>query len=804
MYIVSLGQRLFVKQAVATLVLALLLSLATGLIRISEGLSDQRASIDRRFKNILQLMEEPAEQAAYRLDESFAAHITGGLLEHDAIYQAELIEETGKPLSVAVRPHTDDSFYLTVSEWLLPEVDKFDSDLVYSATGTPVGSLTIRVDRQLLMQGFLDRALRSLVLTLLKDLLLAFLISWVFYSFVTRPLQVMTRTLTGRTLDISKPLPLIDLPKHKNDELGALSHAFDHIWRELQQAVQALERSDAYSRAIISQAGDALFLCDEQGDIRRINREAVKMLGYSESDLSLLNLKMLHACETWDTFSQVLKTLELDRPQTIETLYQRRDQQTIPVEIRLIKFRIQDEIRLLLLTRDISQRKEAEAKINHLAYYDSLTQLPNRQLFLDRLEQAFIASREHDLTGALLFIDLDRFKNINDALGHDLGDRLLRLISTKLQTLATGDTTIARQGGDEFVFLLPQLNTGLEYRIDQVTQLVNQVRAVCSASYSVEEQDVYLSCSIGITLFDGSEEGTSVLLKQASTALNMAKDNGRNTYRFFEPEMQAYTDQRLELEKGLHNALDNHEFELYFQPQNGSGGELIGAEALIRWHDQARGFVPPAEFIPLAEEIGLITDIGDWVMEAAFQQLTQWQQQGVWSAGNRLSINVSPLQFQQRDFVLNVEILMAKYQVPGENLDFELTENMLISDLETSRKQMKRLQQLGIKLSIDDFGTGYSSLQYLKALPIDRLKVDQSFVRDLLTDPGDAAIVYAVVAMARALGLEVIAEGVETEAHVEHLKKADCPNFQGYYFGRPVPALDFCQQHLLAEAAEIK
>lgn len=792
----SISRPLILKQALLAIVLAVALSCVSSAIKFSSALEKTRQMAEVEHSQFLSLVEIPAERAAFFEDRVFAGYITASLLEKPLIYRAELVTKDGDILADADRFDNRNRFYALVAELLFPNVGHYTLALSFEPHDVFVGRLSIWIDQEVLAENFLTNRVWDLAIDLLKDIVLASLILSIFFVFVIRPLNRLTQALHKHKDDLSQPLPALDDGFFANNELGALSDAFSQIWSTLEKALKELERSEAYSSAVIMQAGDAIFISNIDGQINKCNNEAARMLDVDKRELNHANLKELHDNDSWDRFYHILIQQPLDVPVTVETEYQHASGRVIPVEIRLIKYVLQEEAEVLLLVRDISKRKQAEYEINQLAYFDSLTHLPNRHLIMETLRKALASCKKNKTKGALFLLDLDRFKNVNDSLGHDIGDQLLKVVSKRLDVLALGSITAGRLGGDEFVFILPHLSDKDEDVATQADFFAKQVVSVCSEAQQVGPHLLHVSVSIGVTFFDGEESNVSILLKQADTALYSAKDAGRNTYRCYKQEMQAVIDQRLQLEKSLHRAVRNKEFELYFQPQNTFNGALIGAEVLVRWQDGDNGFVSPHLFIPVAEEIGLINEIGEWVMESALSQLAQWLQSELWKKEWTLSVNVSPIQFQHPEFVSKVELLLKKYKVPAELIDLELTENMLLDDLEDSRTKMNHFRSLGMKLSIDDFGTGYSSLQYLKNLPISRLKIDQSFVRDILTDVDDEAIVRAVIALAEALGIEAIAEGVETQDLLNRLKEIGCMHYQGYLFGRPINAELFIEQHL--------
>jgi diguanylate cyclase (GGDEF)-like protein/PAS domain S-box-containing protein len=426
----------------------------------------------------------------------------------------------------------------------------------------------------------------------------------------------------------------------------------------------------------------------------------------------------------------------------------------------------------------------------HLEFYDPLTQLPNRRLLVDRLQQALASSSRNGSKGALLFLDLDHFKVINDTLGHYIGDRLLQQVAQRLSSCVREGDTVARLGGDEFVVLLEDLSADTLESAEQTEDIGETILANLSQPYQFDEHEYLSTLSIGVTLFSGHQQTTDDLLKQADIAMYQSKKSGRNTLRFFDPDMQSTINTRAELEDDLRAALVKQQFQLHYQVQVDSHSRAIGAEALIRWIHPARGMVSPLDFIPLAEETGLILPIGAWVLQTACAQLRLWQENE--HAGNlTLAVNVSAKQFHHPNFVAQVRQTLLESGANPARLKLEITESMMLENVDEIIAKMKELKLLGMQFSMDDFGTGYSSLQYIKRLPLDQLKIDRSFVRDITSNVDDASIVQAIVAMSQALRLDVIAEGVETEMQRTLLEKYGCNIYQGYFFSKPVAIQQF-------------
>ncbi|GLZ87659.1 hypothetical protein Pres01_37100 [Metapseudomonas resinovorans] len=477
-----------------------------------------------------------------------------------------------------------------------------------------------------------------------------------------------------------------------------------------------------------------------------------------------------------------------------EVTLRRRDGSTINFESH--RTLVRDDSGLpqcvLSINTDISHRKAAEQEVKRLAFYDQLTGLANRRLMIDRLQHALASSARSQHTSAVILIDLDNFKALNDTFGHDRGDVLLQQVAHRLSACIRESDTVARLGGDEFVVLLEGLSENPPDAAIQAKAICEKILSSLNLSYQLDGYEHHSTPSLGIALFQGQLNTVDDIMKRADLAMYRAKAAGRNTMRFFDPEMQAVATARARLESDLRQGLQNKELSLHYQPQVNSQGRIVGAEALMRWQHPERGNVLPAEFIPLAEETGLILPLGRWALQTACAQLVSWTKQPE-TARLTVAVNVSARQFHHPDFVEEVLTVLRFTGADPRRLKLELTEGLLVEDMENTVAKMIELKEIGIGLSLDDFGTGYSSLSYLKSLPLDQLKIDKSFIRDVLVDPNDAAIACAIVSLSQILGLSVIAEGVETEAQRAFLVSHGCHTYQGNLFSRALPAEQFKQ-----------
>lgn len=538
---------------------------------------------------------------------------------------------------------------------------------------------------------------------------------------------------------------------------------------------------------------ESLMITDAEGVVLRVNKAFTEDTGYTAEEIVGQTPRLLQSGHHNEAFyHDMWEAIHRTGAWQGEVWDRRKNGELYPKWLNISAVKGDDGVVTHYVGShiDITERKAAEEKIQHLAFYDHLTDLPNRLLLLDRLKQVLASTARSCLKGALLFIDLDNFKNLNDTLGHDIGDMLLKQAAQRLESCIRESDTVARLGGDEFVVMLLDLSEQPIEAAAQTEAICEKILAALSQPYPLDKNTYRCTASIGVTLFSGHQQAADELMKQADIAMYQAKKAGRNALRFFDRLMQENISARVLLEGELQNALESQQFHLYYQIQVDSSHRPMGAEALIRWIHPERGLVSPAQFIPLAEETGLILPIGLWVLETACAQLKAWQHDA-FTRDLTLAVNVSARQFRQTDFVIQVQSAAQRHDITPKLLKMELTESLLQENIEDTIATMNALNEIGVQFSLDDFGTGYSSLQYLKRLPLDQIKIDQSFVRDIAADTSDIAVVRATIAMARSLDLDVIAEGVETEEQRQLLMENGCTNYQGYLFGRPLPIEQF-------------
>lgn len=569
------------------------------------------------------------------------------------------------------------------------------------------------------------------------------------------------------------------------DEIAHLAQNFNSMANAIQSDRRQLLEAEMRTRSILVNAPDAILTADEKGYLITANPAAIALFMLPEAQLHQIKLfSLLHepkeSVASGHEVSSRISRLE----QMSEVTGIRSDQSTFPMEITVTEYDTGSVFQYVIIIRDISERKKAQQELDYLSLNDPLTGLPNRSLLLQRLYSAIERCRRTDEHIALLFLDLDNFKTINDSLGHDSGDELLVAVSERLLSQFSGFGVLARLGGDEFGFLLEQHASALE-----PSHFAGQVLQVFEKPFLVKGYDLFVTPSIGVVQYAGEATGAQQLLKEADIALYRAKELGRNRYCVYDHALAGVVNKRLEIENQLRYALSRNEFQLHFQPKvEAKTRRIIGAEALIRWCSPERGMVSPVEFVPVLEETGMILEVTQWVISEACRALGAWHQQGLMV---QLAVNLSAMDFRQQDLVDQINRLVKTSGIDPKWLELEVTEGVLLDDLQRTSEMLSAFKQEGYKIALDDFGTGYSSLSYLKRFPLDCLKIDRSFVRDIPHDQNDVALVNAILAMASSLGLLVVAEGVEELAQVELLSEKGCDYFQGYFFSKPLPESEF-------------
>jgi diguanylate cyclase (GGDEF)-like protein/PAS domain S-box-containing protein len=661
-----------------------------------------------------------------------------------------------------------------------------------------LGELTVTASMAQIYSSLRHKVGVILTTQFFKTFFISVFIVWMFRHFVTRHLSSMAACARQFSLDnLDKPLQLDrpDTNTNRRDELGQVTEAFNQMRERLQQDIDLQAKDAAQIKKLskaIEQSPSSVMICDRSLRIEFVNQKFSQLSGYKPEDVLGLKAGLLavddfvrkESAQLWQNIQLQVQRVGVWQGEVNST---RKNGEHFWEQIIVTPIKNSDSAvtHYLVLGEDISIRKRYEQQLLRQANYDILTGLPNRMLALDRLKLALAhAHREKNMVG-VMFLDLDNFKHINDTMGHDIGDSLLIEAARRISSCLRGSSTVARLGGDEFVVILPGLS-----ETETTEQVANRILETFVPPFKIGGQEVFVTTSIGIALYPSDSDNSGTLLQHADAAMYRAKSKGKSAFERFAPEMKEVSHERLQIESRLRRALEHEEFELYYQPiVSTASGALVGAEALLRWNNPTMGMVMPDKFIPLAEETGLITPIGEWVLLEACKATMRWEE----ATGLKLSIavNVSPRQFRDLGFIDMVISAVERTGITPGRLELEITERLILDDTIETADILRALDQYGVRLSVDDFGTGFSALSYLKSYPFDTLKIDKSFIRDVMTESGDASLVKAIINMAHSLNLRVIAEGVEDEPQTRFLMDNNCDFAQGYFYSRPAPESQF-------------
>jgi diguanylate cyclase (GGDEF)-like protein/PAS domain S-box-containing protein len=767
-----------------------------------------RRGMERELATLADVLARNSTAALTFRDVNAARDVLQALRAEPSVTAACIYTDDGKPFAKYVRQGKESDFHppLTRSPQTRFEEHRLVQfrDVVFD--GEIVGTIYIESDLRRLDQRLREYAIVFVVM-LAVTLLLAAVTASRLQRPISRPLFALVKTAEriSRASDYSLRADLTS-----RDEFGLLVSAFngmlnqiekrDRLLREhreqLEQEVVArtrelltantqLRRTEEKYRAIFEDAVIGIFQATPDGRPLSINRALAQLHGYESPEQLLAEVpnvvtQLFVQPQQMDELKSMLEAKGVLRDVEMEFYRKDRSKRWVRANIRAVRGADGNLAFLEGTIEDITERKRAEERVQFLAYYDALTGLPNRTLLHDRLEKALASARRRNEKVALLFLDLDRFKTINDSLGHTFGDLLLQDVAERLKRWARAQDTVARIGGDEFLIVLTAIR-----HISDAAIAAERIMDAMVPEFQVQGRSFSISCSIGISMFPEHGTDGETLIKNADAAMYCAKESGRNAFRFFTEEMNAEVIERLTLEHGMRLALDNKELFLVYQPQMEiATGKITGFEALLRWQHPELGLVPPDKFIPVAENSGLIVPIGEWVLRTACADARKWQAQALLSVP--VAVNVSAVQFRQDGFREVIKRVLHDTRLAPQYLELELTESLLVGNADVTLHALRDLKAMGLKLAIDDFGTGYSSLSYLRQFAVNKLKIDRSFIRSVAVRPDDAAITAAIISMAKSLNLKVVAEGVENEAQMSFLREHQCDQIQGYYYSKPV------------------
>ncbi|MCG8668168.1 MAG: EAL domain-containing protein [Pseudomonadales bacterium] len=753
---------------------------------------------------MLDVTKPTTSRAIHTLDERLSKEVVNGLMVYDFVVQVRVIDELQNVLAEQNKKVVE-SNTVWLTELIGDRLHLFRVDIsLENAISEDTGFLEVTIDYDNVYGPFYDRALTVFITGFLRNLVLVMLFFVAFYWSVAKPLMRLSTDIKEINPDNPDIKPIQKDPNHEDDELGRLIDVSNqyiatvsNLIKERKDRERVILESERHKHKIIDTVPHMIYARDREGRFVFANMASAAAYNTSVENLEKTTLKEMHGGISDQQMRQfrtsdmsVINGEAIDYIQ--EEVFTDSNGNERILHTHKIPLSYYGETICLGVSVDITEQKNAEAIIRHQAYHDPLTNLPNRLRLIENLEREIERSNRHNYSGAVLFIDLDHFKKINDSLGHPVGDLVLQEIASRLENNSRAEDLVARLGGDEFVVVVPELADNLELAATSALEIAEKLRDMVAMPIISGGQTLRVTASIGIVTFPEKGKDVHEILRYADTAMYHAKDEGRDTIEFFSEGMAEIVDRHLELENELQRAIEEEQFVLHYQPQlNCKTSQVIGAEALLRWNHPEMGLVSPGEFIPILESSRLIVPAGRWLLKKVFEDVKEWNRLGIWQPGNRVGVNISPRQFRDKGFVNDVKQLIELTEIDPCWIEFEITEGIVIHNVQETIEIMNALCEMGISFSLDDFGTGYSSLSYLKQLPVASLKIDQTFVRDITSDPNDAAIVEATLAMAQGLDMHVIAEGVETRDQLQFLVRHDCEMCQGYYFSRPLPIVDF-------------
>lgn len=781
------------------IILAFVVSFVISSLQVYIDYKAQSRELEQLVDRVVEVATPPAARAVHTLDNDLALEVVNGLLTYQFIDEVVIKDERGNILAEVRREHTQQN-----SSWLSSIVAGEDfnyaSQLKVPGYGQQgAGEIIFRVDKQLALASFYRRSEVNLLVGVLRNFLFVALLFIVFYFILTKPLVRLSQELNDIDPDQPGVRRLTPLKAHRRDELGTVISSGNQLLDVVElslakrRAVElALRKSEEHLRQIVDSLPVLIGARNIEGYYLFANKALADTLGYTPEQMRNVHVRQLLKDSVLDVETILANDLRVIRDgeeiDVIEESFVGADGAQLYLQTHMMPLDYYDEKVSLVVSVDVTERKNAQAKMEYMAHHDALTGLPNRLHLVERLEHEAKRAQRHGYYGAVLFIDLDKFKNINDSLGHPVGDRMLQEVSRRLQSSVREEDLVARLSGDEFVVVLTVLDQDMEIAALKAGEISEKIRSLICVPYLHEELELRVTCSVGVVIYPDKNNSVHELLRYADTAMYQVKETGRDAIEFFNEEMADKVSRQLVLEGDLHRALEDEQFALHYQPKiDVNTGNVVGAEALLRWQHPEKGNISPLEFIPVLETSGLILQVGQWVIEQACRDLESWIAKGFWHEGMKLSINISPRQFRRERFAEDVIQTLEKYHLPFDVLDMEVTEGIVIQQVDETIATMTLLKNHGVSFSLDDFGTGYSSISYLKRLPVATLKIDKSFIRDIIVDRSDRVLVETIVTMGRLLDLELVAEGVEQIEQLDILREYGCHCYQGFYFS---PAVD--------------
>ncbi|HWV16027.1 MAG TPA: EAL domain-containing protein [Cellvibrio sp.] len=753
---------------------------------------NQQKELEALIDRVTQVATPPAARSVATLDEELSEEVVNGLLRYGFIYEVEIVDEQGNILAQGNGLRAE-----SATRWLTQRITEGSRE--YSAvlaipgySENTSGSIRFKVDMDLALAGFYSRSQLALATGFLRNMVLVLLLFVVFYFTLTKPLVKIAREINNINPDRPGVHRLTQLSPGRRDELAQLIASSNHLLDVVElslakrRAVElALRKSEEHLRHIIDHLPVMIGARNLAGYYLFANKALADELGFTPEQMRNLHVRQLLKNSAIDIDTMLQNDYRVirgnEKLDVIEERFITAAGKQLFLQTHIMPLAFYDERVALIVSVDITERKHAQAKMEYMAHHDVLTGLPNRLQLVERLEHELRRAERHGYFGAVLFIDLDQFKTINDSLGHPVGDQVLQEVASRLLNAVRDEDLVVRLSGDEFVVVLTVLDQDIETAALRAGEISEKIRTIVSQPGVYGGIELRVTCSVGVVVYPDKNNSVHELLRYADTAMYQVKEKGRDAIEFFNEEMAERVSRQLVMEGDLHRALEENQFQLLFQPKvDVASGRVVGAEALLRWEHPVKGVISPIDFIPVLETSGMIIDVGQWVLTESCKKLVRWQALGLWHAGMRLSINISPRQFRRNGFVNDVLEVLNTYKIPTNSLDMEITEGIVIQRVDEAIATMTLLSDYGISFSLDDFGTGYSSISYLKRLPVSTLKIDKSFIRDIIDDRSDRVLVETIITMGKLLDMEVVAEGVEVAEQLDILRVFGCHLYQGY------------------------
>lgn len=783
-------------------VIALIVGLFMSVVQMSIDYQVHSTEINRLISRITEVSTPPAARAVDTDDKPLAREVTSGLIRYDFIVAVTIEDALGNELATQEKSRAD-SKTVWWTQQLTEDLRLFSSPLFLPNDETAIGYINFVVDMDTAYQPFYQQTIVLISIGFIRSFFLVMFLFIAFYYMLTKPLIRLSSQM--KAINPGSPGEQRLVPPHESwdDELNQLVRSANQLLDAVDLALAkrravevVLRKSEEHVRQIIdslpvwvgarNRDGYYIFANKALSDFLATTPDQMRGSHISEFESSFST----STAEVLEMDAEVIKTRKPAQIWEEKWIDRRGMEHQMHTYVMPMEF--YDEVVALVVSSDITELKNTQQLMEHMAYHDALTDLPNRSYLLERLEEELEKSKKYETIGALLFIDLDQFKHINDSLGHPVGDVVLKRVADRLTNVTAARDVVVRLSGDEFVVILTELGKDLATAIANTEKAGERIKASISQPYHHNDFELHVTCSVGIVMFPEQGAGVHELLQYADTAMYQVKEQGRNAIQFFNRYMADNARNVLAMEGELHRALEQGRFSLHYQARADSiTREIVGAEALLRWNHPERGMISPVEFIPILEASGLIVEVGQWVIQESLAQVAVWRDKGLWGNDMRIGINISPRQFRSAKFVDDVRELFKQQSVPPDMVEMEITEGIVIHNLDETIQTMLTLKSEGIHFALDDFGTGYSSISYLKQLPVSILKIDQSFVRDLSEDSNDRVLVETISAMGNMLELDVVAEGVETEEQLRYIREYGCRYFQGYLCSRPLTADDF-------------